>query len=488
VIQDGRICWINQRMTEMGALTSEEVKQKAGEFFLNCIHPEDRGLVAERYFKRLRGEKVPSTYNVRLLRKDRESLCVDFTPVIITWDQRPATLCFVTDITERIQTDEERKKLQTKLAYSEKMESIGTLAGGIAHNFNNLLMAIQGNTSLILLDTDSNNACHRYAKNIEKQVKQGSELTSQLLGYAREGRYEIKPINLNQLVQRTAHTFGEAKKEIRLHMKLTYGPYGIKADQGQIEQVLLNLYVNAADAMPGGGDLFLETRNVTHEEMGRKPYEPKPGNYILLKVRDTGRGIDEETRDRIFEPFFTTKGLATGKGLGLASAYGIIRAHGGYIDVESEEGQGTTFKVYLPATENHTIAVNDRSDEILRGKETILLVDDEEMIIETGEQMLERMGYQVLMAKGGLDAVALFRKKYDSIDMVLLDMVMPDIDGGECYDRMKEIDPDVKVLLSSGYSIDGKATEILERGCNAFIQKPFNMKQLSQSIRQILDY
>ncbi len=232
----------------------------------------------------------------------------------------------------------ERKRLEAQLHQAQKIEALGTLAGGIAHNFNNLLMAIMGSASLMLLETDPTHPNYEMLKNIEKSVQNGSRLTRQLLGYARKGSYEIKPINLNQLVEETSDAFSMTKKEIRVHRKLCKDLLGIEADQVQIDQVLLNLYVNAADAMPRGGDLFLKTMNVTNKDMRGKPYKAKPGNYVLLTVRDTGAGMDKKTMERIFDPFFTTKGLARGTGLGLASVYGTVKGHGGYIDVESKKG------------------------------------------------------------------------------------------------------------------------------------------------------
>jgi len=380
----------------------------------------------------------------------------------------------------------EQKRLEDQLQNAQRMESIGTLAGGIAHNFNNLLMGIMGHASLMLLKTDPDHPNHKRLKNIEKQVESGSKLTRQLLGYAREGSYEVKPISLNQLVKETSDTFGMTKKEITVHQELSEKLYGIKADQGQIEQVLLNLYVNAADAMRGGGDLYLKTINVADKDMTGKPYKVKPGNYVLLTVKDTGVGMDEETKERIFEPFFTTKGLASGTGLGTASAYGIIKGHGGYIDVDSKKGEGTTFSIYLPATEKDLEEKKVSSDEFVKGKGTVLLVDDEEMILDAVEEMLKHLRYEVLLAKDGQEALRLYKKNQDKVDLVLLDMVMPIMGGGKTFDRMKEINSDVKVLLSSGYSIEGEAKEILKRGCDAFIQKPFKPEQLSQKIVEIL--
>ena len=380
-----------------------------------------------------------------------------------------------------------RKRLQVQLYQAQKMESIGTLAGGVAHDFNNLLMGIQGNVSLMLLDIDTTHPHHERLKNIEKQVQSGAKLTSHLIGYARQGRYEVKPIDLNRLVEDTSETFGRTRKEITIVRELAVNLLAIEADAGQIEQVLLNLFVNASDAMPGGGGLILKTFNVTHKDIKGRVYEPKPGNYVRLTVTDTGRGIDKETMGRIFEPFFTTKEMGRGTGLGLASTYGIIKGHGGYIDVESKEGHGTTFSIYLPVSEKRLEKAVKNPVEVTKGTGTVLLVDDEDNILKVGRELLEAMGYRVLTAKDGKEAIDLYSKNRDGIDVVLLDIVMPDMSGGEAYDRIKEVNCDVKVLLSSRQRMDGQATEILNRGCEGFIQKPFSIYELSRKIKEIID-
>jgi len=251
---------------------------------------------------------------------------------------------------------------------------------------------------------------------------------------------------------------------------------------------LLNLYINAADAMLGGGKLIIKTSNVTHEDMKGKMYDPKPGSYILLTVMDTGTGMDKETQERIFDPFFTTKGMGKGTGLGLASVYGIIKGHAGYIDLYSEIGRGTTFQIYLPASDKEVdIKPVEKLIDVNIGTETILLVEDEEVVLDVGIKMLGKMGFTVLAAKSGEEAINLYKEKQDSIDMVVLDMVLPEMGGGEVYDAIKEINPDVRVLLASGYSLDGQAKQILNRGCNGFVQKPFNLRELSVKIKEILE-
>jgi two-component system cell cycle sensor histidine kinase/response regulator CckA len=453
----------------------------------NMLIPQDRRRSMANVKRIFNGDKVGLT-EYTALRKDGTTFPCMIRSTAIICEGTPIGLRgFIIDMTERKKAEEERKKLEVQLQYTQRMEALGTLAGGIAHNFNNLLAGIMGNLSLTLLDTDPTHPHFDHLKRIEKLIKGGSQLTSQLLGYARGGRYDVRPLDFNQLIREISDTFGAAKKEIRVHRALADDLLGIKADQGQIEQVLLNVFVNAADAMRRGGDLFLETMNVTDKDMSGKPFKPKYGAYVLLMVRDTGTGMDKKTLERIFDPFFTTKGLGTGTGLGLASAYGIIKAHQGYIDVESEKGRGTTFEIYLPASESRSGEASEHADHPAEGSETILLVDDEPMILEVAVEVLSELGYTVLEAQGGRKAVELYNKKSAAIDLVILDMIMPDMGGGETYDRIKEINPEAKVLLSSGYSIDGEATEILERGCHGFIQKPFSMEELSTKIREILD-
>ena len=381
----------------------------------------------------------------------------------------------------------ERKRLETQFWQAQKMKAIGTLAGGVAHDFNNLLMGIQGRVSLMLMGIDSDHPFSGHLKEIEGYVRSAATLSKQLLGFARGGKYEVKPEDANEIVEKSADLFGRTRKEIRIHRKYQQDIRTVDMDRRQIEQVLLNIYLNAWHAMPEGGDLYLSTENVVLEEPYVRPYDVSPGRYVKISITDTGVGMDRATLRRIFEPFFTTKGLGSGSGLGLATAYGIIKNHGGFINVYSKKGHGTTFDLYLPISGKPITKKKESVEALLKGDEPILLVDDEALIIETASELLENLGYKVFSASSGREAIAVYRENKDDVQLVILDMVMPDMGGGAVYDSLKEINPDVRVLLSSGYGLRGQAQEILDRGCNDFIQKPFNLIRMSQKIRRILD-
>ncbi len=381
----------------------------------------------------------------------------------------------------------EVKQLKERLIQAQKMESIGTLAGGIAHNFNNVLMGIVGTTSLMLMQKDPSDPDHRHLTAIEQYSNNAAELTSALLAFARGGQYQIAPTNLNQLVQYETQLFGRTKKELTISETYDKNLWNVEVDQGQMRQVVLNLYVNALQAMPGGGDLYVTTENLSIDETYITPFEVKPGRYVKVSITDTGVGMDEETKEKIFEPFFTTRTTGSGTGLGLASVYGIIKNHNGFINVYSEVGAGATFNIYIPASDKKVTAALPLAKPIVKGAENILLVDDEEIIIDVGAEILKSLGYQVLEAKNGKEALSVYGKHKDDIDIVIMDMIMPGMGGLELYSKLKENNPAVKVLLSSGYSLNSQAREILNRGCNGFIQKPFNLDQMSQKLRKILD-
>jgi len=471
---EGKIVYTNPKAI---SLTHQTEEQLLSSDFINLFQEADRQRVQEGLMEVLTSSTSNGTQMNGPFKLNSREISLHFLP--LPDENERSVIVILTDVSEQ-------KKMEAQLLQAQKMEAIGTLAGGVAHDFNNLLMVIQGNVSLMLLDMDRTHPHYEMMRMIERQVQRGSKLTAQLLGYARKGRYELKRIDLNRLVRDVSEAFGRTRKNITLHLNLSKDLFPLEADQGQLEQVLMNLLVNAADAMPEGGDLFLKTSNVPAHEPQSACDLPKTRDAVLLTVSDTGVGMDREILHRIFDPFFTTKELGKGTGLGLAATYGIVKGHGGSIEVESEKGRGSTFKIYLPASAKGSTQRPSPFPPKTKSSGTVLLVDDEEVIREVGEKILRVLGYEVLVAKGGLEAIELFKQYHDSIDLVLLDIIMPEMGGGQVYDRLKEISPEVKVLLLSGYSIEGEASKMMARGCNGFLQKPFDLTQLSQSIQEIL--
>ena len=432
----------------------------------------------------------PSKVNdFELMRRDGSAVTVELSAYLMR-DKAGNPVGFrgvVRDVSDKLEAENEKHRLEFQLQQAQKMEAIGNLAGGIAHDFNNILMGMQGNASLMLLNLETDHPHFEKVKAIERYIESGAALTKQLLGFARGGKYEVRATDINELIERTAHMFGRTKKEIRIHTHGLTDIRNVEVDQSQIEQVLMNLFVNAWHAMPGGGDLSIETLDVEVDEAFVRPYRIEAGPYVCISVSDTGTGMDRATQQRIFEPFFTTKELGRGTGLGLASAYGIVKNHGGFIEVESAPGKGAAFHIYLPATDKVIPDEIESIENLEMGTETILLVDDEQMIIEIGQEMLKALGYNVIPAMSGLEAIDMYQENGKAIDLVMLDMIMPEMSGGETFDRLKELDPDVKVLLCSGYSLSGQAAEILDRGCDGFIQKPFKLRDISIKLRDILE-
>ena len=391
------------------------------------------------------------------------------------------------DVTDRKKDEKERRRLTEHLQRTQRLEALGRLAGGIAHDFNNLLMGIQGNASLMLSALDASNPNIENVRSIERCVQSGANLTRQLLGYARGGKYMVKPTNLNDLVQKTADLFGRTRKEIQIVTSFQEDVWTVAVDRIQIEQVLVNLYLNGYQAMSQKGVLHLQTKNVHLDENFTKPFKVASGRYVEVSVKDTGVGMAEDVQAHVFEPFFTTKTIGSGTGLGLASAFGIVKNHLGIIDFVSQSLKGTTFFVYLPATKQPIYSELEIDEDIHWGSETLLIVDDEQYILEACKAMLKDLGYTVITARSGEEAVDIYGKQCEGISLVILDMIMPGMDGHETYQLLKKVNPEVKVLVSSGYSMDDLATEMLSMGCDEFIQKPFDMYQVSKKIRRLLD-
>jgi len=474
----GNVVYLNPSFTRVFGWTLEERLGRAMDIFV----PEESRSETRKKTDGLLAGKNYTDFQTHRMTKDGKEIPVSISAATHR-DSSDAPIGIVFNLRDI----RRQKKLEDQLIQAQKMKAVGTLAGGLAHDFNNLLMGIMGNVSLMLWKMDPDHAQYDGLKRLEGYVERGADLTKQLLGFAREGKYEIQPMDINVLVERSTELFGSTKKEIKIHTEYQKGLWTVEVDKNQIEQVLLNLYVNASQAMPEGGSLFIQTDNVYLEDEFVRPHDIGPGRYIKISVTDTGVGMDQETQKRVFDPFFTTSAVGKGTGLGLASAYGIVKNHGGIINVYSKIAQGATINIYLPASGKEAVKENESVDGVVKGSETILLVDDEAMVIDVAVRLLETMGYRALAARNGKEALEIFRENRETIDLVILDMIMPEMGGRETYGELKKIRSEIKVLLSSGYSLNDQAREIMAQGCNAFIQKPFNMEELSKKIRQILD-
>jgi len=447
------------------------------ESFLN----DDREVMQSRTAKYVAEEKIThadgsthwlSTYKVPLIESNGDCSRV---------------LAVAVDRTHLKEAEEERNKLQEQLLQSQKMEAIGAMSSGMAHDFNNILMGIQGFISLVLFELADEHPHRKKLENIELYIKRGADLTRQLLGFAQGGKYDVQPTNFNAFLEKSAGMFARTHKEIWIHKRFEESLWNVEIDQGQMDQVFLNLFINAAQSMQEGGNLYLETRNVFFPENELKPVGIHGGKYIKISVTDEGVGMEKEVLDRIFEPFFTTKPKGVGTGLGLASAYGIIKNHKGVIHVYSEKGKGTTFNIYLPSSDKLVQAEEKQEQHLAAGTETILIVDDEQINVIVMKEMLEMLGYNIYAAGSGQEALAIYSERGAGIDLVIMDMIMPGIGGGKTFDYLKGINPNVKVILASGYSVNGEARSIMDRGCRDFIQKPFQLHELTRRIRKVLD-
>ena len=380
--------------------------------------------------------------------------------------------------------------LQEQLVQSQKMEAVGTLAGGMAHDFNNLLQVVLGYSELMLLRKKEEDTDYADIQKIYQAGKRGTDLVKSLLIFSRKVEPKYNPINLNQEILQVQSLLSRTIPKIitiDLHLGVDLGP--IKADQSQIGQILMNLAVNARDAMPDGGTLTIETasRQLDEEYCSTHP-EAKPGSYVLLTVSDTGQGMDKKTLSHIFEPFFTTKEMGKGTGLGLAIVYGIVKNHDGHIICCSEPGQGATFKTYLPVIQTQKESEPQTEETPLKGgTETILLVEDEEDIRDLGTTILNHFGYKVLSAGNGKEALEIFQMEKDKISLILLDLIMPVMDGRKCLAEILRIDPNAKVITTSGFRPSGPDNWAMALGAKGFVQKPYNMTQLLTTIREILD-
>ena len=434
----------------------------------------------------LQGQPYQWEYSNSILKRDFLA-----TDRMIRWpDGREVKFQIAIDITERNEAEQEQAHLRAQLFQAQKMESIGTLAGGIAHDFNNLLQVTLGYSELLLQEKSEKDPDYADLQKIHQAARSGAELVRNLLAFSRKAEPKLVPMNLNHEIRHVEKLLHRTiPRMIDIGLNLAEDLERINADPAQIEQIIINLAVNARDAIAEEGSLKIRTENVTlDDEYCRFNVEAKPGDYVLLSISDTGHGMDRETLHRIFEPFYTTKELGRGTGLGLAMVYGIVRQHGGHIDCYSEVGKGTTFKLYFPVIPSiEEPAVEATGIMPAFGTETVLLVDDEDLVRELGQRILTRSGYTVLTAARGEEALEVYGREKERIALVILDLIMPTMGGKDCLKKILKIDPQARILISSGYSADASTKECLGMGAKGFVAKPFRFKELLQQVRMALD-
>lgn len=395
------------------------------------------------------------------------------------------------DITERIRAEKEKERMEEQLRQAQKMEAIGALASGIAHDFNNILTIIKGNTELLLMDIQDDDPDFEVLQDIKKAVERGSNLVRQILTFSRKGTRVPEVIDLNQHLKDTEKLIRRALREdIELKMVLAPSLWKIYLDTSQVDQIIMNLVINARDAMPDGGTLTIETANVELDSyyFKRHGIEKEPGKYVMLAVTDTGIGMDESIKDRIFDPFFTTKERTSGTGLGLSTVYGIVKQNNGYIWCYSEPGKGTTMKVYLPRIEEEIqpILKEEIKIEDLKGTETVLVIEDEDMVRDIVVKALKRYGYNVISARDGKEAIGIAKEYKGDIHLILTDVIMPGMHGKDVVQKIQSQRPNIKVIYMSGYT----ENIIMEKGILPsdinYIQKPFSSSDLVKKVRKVL--
>jgi len=480
IVQDEKLKYVNPGLAHILGYTMEEL---TGSPFVDYFVPEEAPKAVDYYKRRMAGEDIIAIYETTLRHKNGSRIDIEINAGITTYMSRPADFVFIRDITQR-------KRLEDQFQQAQKMEAVGTLAGGIAHDFNNLLQAIQGYSDLLLLDKNKDEPGYRDLQEIRHAGQRASELTQQLLTFSQKVESKLRPVDLNHEVAQVEKLLKRIiPKMIKIELHLADTLSTINADPSQIEQVIMNLGVNARDAMPEGGELIIETEKTTmDEEYCNTHLGATPGDYVLLTVSDTGHGMDKDILEHIFEPFYTTKKTGKGTGLGLAMVYGIIKGHQGYITCYSEPGEGTAFKIYLPTIEQEAESEELKEEKMpVGGTETILLVDDEQSIRELGKDTLAKFGYKVIMAPDGESALELYREKKKKIDLIILDLIMPGMGGRKCLEKLLKINPQVKALIASGYSVNEPTKEALEAGARGFISKPYDLKQMLKAVRKALD-
>ncbi|MFA6448114.1 MAG: PAS domain S-box protein [bacterium] len=481
--EEGRVLEANKRFAEMLGYSGEEALQLH-------IWDWDSQWTQEQLLEMIRlVDEKGDHFETRHRCKNGSFIDVEVSSNGAVCAGKKLVFAVCRDISKRKRAEEEKDALQQQLLQAQKMEAIGTLAGGIAHDFNNMLAVIMGNAQMAKMELSPGEHFYDELNEIMTASNRAKELTMQLLTFARKEKLDIKSVDISSIISDLSIVLSRSvNKKIKIKTAVTEPPV-VTVDANQVFQAFLNICNNASDSMPDGGELAIECMKVELDDEYVKDYpDVRSGDYCLVKISDTGAGMPEEVKTRIFEPFFTTKSVGKGTGLGLSITHGIIKSHNGHIEVDSEPGKGTIFYIYLPLL---NLKEQDKQKEdagaVLRGDEGILIVDDEDAVAKVGEKMLLKCGYRTFRAKSGKEALATYNKNRDKIDLVVLDMIMPEMDGQDVYRALVKINPDVKVIIASGYSSDGRISALLDEGVEGFIQKPFKVAELSQLVRSVLD-
>lgn len=480
IVKGDQHVYVNRQFLNMFGYERPEEVLGMTRFF--TVHPDDRERVAALNLGRQRGEPVPARYEFKGIRKDGSILYVEVSATRIVYQGAPATLAYLRDVSERKQHEEERRQ-------SQKMQAIGTLAGGIAHDFNNILAAIIGFSERALNSIDEKSPARRYVDLVRKSGIRGRDLVSQILTFSRKTAENLKPLSLTPIIEETCRMLrAMLPAAIRIETHLESESDEIYGDASQIQQVLMNLSTNAAHAMRNDGGIIGITLSNTSLDRDNPVLQSdmQPGRYVVLSVRDTGTGMDEDVRIRVFEPFFSTKPVGEGTGMGLSMVYGIVKSHKGAITVWSEPGKGSVFTVFFPRTGEDQELVEEAASRLPGGKERILFVDDEELLVEVTQSILEELGYQVRATTDSRDALKSFSQDPHGFDLVITDHLMPDMTGADLAREIMRIRSDIPVILCTGWTNAISEEEVKAMGVRELVIKPLTRRETAETVRRVL--
>ena len=482
---DGHVTFCNQALLRISGYPHKEI---IGRHFRELTTPRSARIMQAAFGRVYKTGKDAALNNYEIFHFGGQPLIIAFAASLIknAIGEPMGFRGIVRDVSDVVRASEREKRFQAQLQQVQKMEALGTLAGGLAHGFNNVLMAIQGNLSLIHMNLSADHPMQKHLERINRSTEKGGRLAKEILGFAKIGKYVVMPTDLNNILRSTSRMFVRSNASLKIQELYEPHLWQSRVDRVQIGQVMLSLYMNAAQAMPGGGEIYLQSENVFLDENDTKAHNCKAGQYVKISVTDSGIGLGEEAKRRIFEPFYTPYQPLRYEGLGLAAVYGTIKSHNGIINAYSEKGHGTTLTIYLPAIKKDTIE-KYKDIKPKKGTETILIVDDDQIASGLGREILERKGYRVIMALNGAEAIELYKAHVENIHLVVLDVILPDLNAEQIFLALKKHNPNVQVILASGYNVNSQISTLLDQGCIDFIQKPFHTQSLSSKIRLALD-